>query len=315
MAGLDLNKHQQRKVSLFAICILVSALVWAVFAMSNNYIYRIEAPVEYVNAPEKKAFHPLQSDTVTLQVEGSGWQLLFSRLRLPSKLVQVDISALRNRNWVSFSSQLGYINRQFDATQRIVSVSPDTLYFDFSRQSSKKVPVKLNSHLVFRPQYDIIDTIRLSPAYVTLTGPLDDLAGIDHWETDTLRARHVNADLKAHVGLERKRQTNINMYPAAIEVTVPVGEVTEKVLDLPVKVEHGERYSAVKLLPEKVRLTVMVSLRDFARTTPDSFEAVVDLNDWINRRISSLPVLITRSPDFCRILKIEPQNVDFLVRK
>ena len=315
MAGLDLNKHQRRKLSLFAICILVSALVWAVFAMSNNYIYRMEAPLEYVNVPEKKAFHPLQSDTVTLQVEGSGWQLLFSRLRLPSKVVQVDISALKNRNWVSFSSQLGYINRQFDATQRIVSVSPDTLYFDFSRQSSKKVPVKLNTQLVFRPQYDIIDTIRLSPAYVTLTGPLDDLASIDHWETDTLRARNVSADLKEHVGLKRKQQTNINMYPAMIEVTVPVGEVTEKILELPIKVEHGERYSSVKLLPEKVRLTVMVSLRDFARTSPDSFEAVVDLNDWINRRTSSLPVLITHSPDFCRILKIEPQNVDFLVRK
>jgi YbbR domain-containing protein len=315
MAGLNLNKHQQRKVSLFAMCILVSALVWAVFAMSNNYMYRMEAPVEYVNAPEKKAFHPLQSDTVTLQIEGSGWQLLFSRLRLPSKAIHVDISALRTRNWVSFSSQLGYVNRQFDATQRVVSVSPDTLYFDFSRQSSKKVPVKLNTNLTFRPQYDIIDTIRLSPAYVTLTGPLDDLAGIDHWETDTLSARNINADLVARIGLRRKRQTNINIYPSMIEVRVPVGEVTEKVLDLPVKVEHGERYSSVKLLPEKIRLTVMVSLRDFARTNADSFEAVVDLNDWVNRRTSSLPVLITRSPDFCRVLKIEPQNVDFLVRK
>ncbi len=287
MAVINLNKQQQLKLSIFAVCMILSALAWALFAMSNHYLYQIVTPVQYVNAPAKRAFNPLQADSVALHVEGTGWQLLFSRLRLQPKTIEVDIGALKNRNWVTFSSQLGYINRQFDANQRIVSVSPDTLYFDFAKQSSKKVPVKFNDDFSFVPQYDVIDTIRIRPAYVTVTGPLEDLARIDHWETDTLSQKLVRSDVVARLGLRTKQKANINVYPASVEVTVPVGEVTEKVLEVPIKAEKAKNYSSVKLLPENVKITVMVSLNDYNRISPDSFEAVVNLDDWIQHGVNS----------------------------
>ncbi|SEN51290.1 hypothetical protein SAMN05216436_11787 [bacterium A37T11] len=314
MAVLKLNKQQQRKVSLFVVCVGVSTIVWGLFAMANHYLYKITAPIQYVNLPSKRAFNPLQPDSVSLNVEGSGWQLLFSRLRLQSKMIEVDIGALKNRNWVTFSSQLGYINRQFDANQRIVSVSPDTLYFDFAKKSSKKVPVKLNYDISFWPQYAIVDTIKVHPAYVTVTGPLDDLAQIDHWETDTLTHKQVRSSIQAHLALQKNQKGNINLYPASVEVSVPIGEVTEKVLEIPIKAEKAKNYMSVKLLPEKVRITVMVSLDDYKRTTSESFEAVVNLDEWVQRKINSLPVLITKVPDFCKLVKVEPQNVDFLIR-
>lgn len=315
MPILNLNKTQRRKLSIFAKCIVFSFLAWALFAVSNKYIYTVKSGVQYVNIPDNRAFHPLQSDTVNVQVEATGWQLLFSRLRSARPTVQVDLSGLQSRNWVVLSNQLGFLNRQFPENQRVMSVAPDTLYFDFSKQTERKVPVKALYNLQFSKQYDVIDKLHVSPEYVTITGPLEDVVQIERWETDTIRYTDVNSDVHTIVNLKQNQRANINVYPTSVEVDIPVGEVTEKILEVPLKAENAKQFNSVKLLPGKVKLTVIVSLRDFMKVTAGTFEAVVNMDDWVENDVQSLPVIITQMPDFCKLVKIEPQNVDFFVRK
>jgi hypothetical protein len=64
-----------------------------------------------------------------------------------------------------------------------------------------------------------------------------------------------------------------------------------------------------------VTVTTLVSLKDFSKWTARDFEAIVDLDNWAENRVKSLPILMTKVPDFVKIIKIEPQNVDFFVRK
>src|SRR5690606_36799607 len=138
---------------------------------------------------------------VSVRLEANGCQLLFSTFQSATETIQVDLSGLRSRNRVVFASQLGFIKRQFPANKQVNSVSPDTLYFDFSKQTERKVPVRALHRLQFQKQYDIIDKLRISPEYVTITGPLDDVVQIEQWETDTIRAASVSGDLYTAVQL------------------------------------------------------------------------------------------------------------------
>src|SRR5690606_29043115 len=246
---------------------------------------------------------------------GSGWQVLFSKFSLQSKEIDIDLSPLKTRDWIVFSSQMGFINRQFDGTQRVVSISPDTLYFDFSKQTVKKVPVKFVSELEFERQFDIVDSVTINPAYVTVTGPLEDLVRIDEWETDTLRRKNLKSDLSTRLFLQQKGKTNINVYPTEIEVKVPIGEVTEKVLDIPIKMENAEKFTSVRIIPSKVRITVLVSLKNYSNITQNSFEAIINMENWRENKVKTLPVILTQYPDFCKIVKITPQNVDFIITR
>lgn len=311
----NLNKKQQKKLSLFAICLFISFLVWSLFALSNRYIYTVKASLNYVNVPPKRAFHPLQSDTVAMQVEGTGWQVLFSNLRLKPQDIHVDLSGLKTRDWILFSNQMGYINRQFSANQRIVSISPDTLFFNFSKQDVKKVTVNLSKDIKFRKQYDITGDIQIEPKFVTVTGPLEDLVLIDGWATDTLRRNNVDNTITAKVTLSKSQKANINVHPSSVDVTIPVGEVTEKIIEVPIRAENSKAFRTVKVLPEKVRLTTIVSLEKYEDIDRDMFEAVINLNDWRSNHIKNLPVIITKQPDFVKIIKAEPQNVEFLLWK
>lgn len=312
MSFIKLNKTQRRKVAVFITCLAIAVFAWLFFALSNQYEYSIKTVVDYTNLPQNKAFHPLQSDTVTLRIEGTGWKLLFSRINLLSETVKVNLQSLANRNYVTFSEQLREINRSFISTQRVISVTPDTLYFDFSSRSVKKVPVTLLYKIKFKSGFGISDSIEISPRYVTVTGPIEDIANIKTWDTDTLALREVNATVNTRIVLKQP-SNNITLYPSMVEVKVPVSEFTEKAFDIPVTIINDDKNTDVKLLPSKVRVTYLISLNDYAEVTRDDFKAVIDLNDWRQKKYNQLPVVLKECPAFCEILRIEPQMVDFII--
>lgn len=315
MRQRGLNKIQRRKINIFVRCIVISFVAWLLIAISNKYTFTVKAGIEFINIPEKRAFHSLQSDTVSVKIKMSGWDVLISKLNPDTANIQVDLSSLSSRNFIVFSNQIGFINKQFPSNKQVINVSPDTLYFDFSKQTQRKVPVRVPTSLTFKKQYDIIGETRTNPSHITITGPLEDVANIEYLETDSINGKNVHTDIRTIANINKKQRTNITIYPTFTEVMIPVGEVTEKIIEVPVKIENGGKYSSVRIIPSKVILTTMISLKDFSKYSARDFEAIVDVSEWENENVKSLPVIITKSPDFVKIVKIEPQNIDFFVRK
>lgn len=314
MPFIRLNKAERRRVAVFFTCLGIAFFAWLFFALSNQYVYEVRSVINYTNAPVNKAFRPLQGDTVRLRVRGTGWNLLFSKLRFTPGAVDVDVSGLNQNHFIILDKQLARINRQFAADQRIVSVIPDTLYFDFSSRVIKKVPVNLISEIAFASQHKVSDTVRITPAYVTVSGPAEELRNIERWDTDSLKARNVTGDIVAKVPLQPNERTNLNVYPREVDVRIPVSEFTEKEIEIPLQVLNGEKISNVKLIPNRVKIVVLAGLSNYPRISDTSFVATVDLNEW-RKGYKQLPVVLKKSPPFTDIIKIEPGLVDFIIKK
>lgn len=315
MAQQRINKVQRRKIIVFFRCVLISFIAWLLIAGSNKYTYTIKAGIEYVNIPEKKAFHPLQSDTVSLNIKMTGWEVMLSKLNPDTANIKVDLSSLSTRSFIVFANQIGYINRQFPIDKQVISVSPDTLYFDFSKQTQRRVPVRVVTALTFKKQYNIIGKTSTSPSYITITGPLEDVANIEYLETDSINGKNIHTDVRTLVNINKRQRPNITIYPTTTEVIIPVGEVTEKIIEVPIKIENARRYMSVRTIPTKVVVTAIVSLKDYSKYSASDFEAVVDMEGWEKNKVKSLPVIMTQIPDYVKIVKVEPQNVDFFVRR
>src|SRR5690606_12569105 len=104
-------------------------------------------------------------------------------------------------NFIVFSDQLYNVNSQLLTAQKIISVQPDTLYFDFSTRTVKKVPVELVSELTFHKQYGISSSIRIIPSEVTVSGPLQELNKITSWRTDTLFLNDLQKTVKTRISM------------------------------------------------------------------------------------------------------------------
>ncbi|WP_442794626.1 CdaR family protein [Pelobium manganitolerans] len=315
MALIKLTAAERRKISIFFTCLILAVITWLFFSLSGKYEYEVKTVVNFKNLPVNKAFNPLQSDTVTLTVQGTGWQLLFTRLRLYPRDVKVDLTGLSKRNYVTFTDQMRAINEAYSSEQKIVSVNPDTLYFDFSTRKVKKVPVRLVSKLSFVKQYGQSGKIELKPDSVTVTGPAEALHNISYWETDSFVRENISNTVTDKIALHKASAPNITIFPPLTEVKIPVEQFTEKQLYLPIRVVNNTQYYNVKLIPERVKVTFMVSLSDFENAVEDDFEAVVDLSIWKNYGANMLPIKIVKRKSFARIRAVEPSQVRFIIKK
>lgn len=315
MALIKLTAVERRKLSIFFTCLVLAVGAWLFFALSNKYEYEVKTTVSFKNPPLNKAFNPLQSDSVELTVQGTGWQLLFTRMRIYPKDVKVDLRPLSRRNFVTFSEQLYSINNDYSSDQKIIAVQPDTLYFDFTTRKVKRVPIRLLSSLSYVKQFGQSKPIQLKPDFVTVTGPQELLDKIKYWETDTFSRKKIEATVTDDVNLKAPSEANVSIFPNSTDVKIPVEEFTEKQLSIPVKVIHNKEYYNVKLVPDKVKITFMVSLSDYAKVDIDNFEAVVDLDLWKKDGATELPVIISKKMPFTRIRRVDPLQVYFMIKK
>ena len=314
MAIVKLSASERRRLSAFFTCLVLAALAWLFTNLSNPYTFTVKRVITYKNTPQRRAFHSLQSDTVAVTVNGTGWQMLFSKLNDDSKNVNVDLRPLESNNYVALSAQIKQVSINSEVHE-VVSFNPDTLYFDFLNRSVKRVPIKLVSDIKYQNQFAQLNNVIIKPAYVTLDGPSSRIDKITEWQTDSLTAVNVNETIRTKINLQPPNEGNITVYPKAVDIIVPVDEYTEKTLEIPVKLLNNNDYYNVKVFPQKVKVTFLTSLKRYMEIDENFFEADADLNLWKNQGYTTLPVKLIRVPPFCRVISVDPPNIDFIVKK
>ncbi|MBE7179160.1 MAG: YbbR-like domain-containing protein [Mucilaginibacter polytrichastri] len=310
-----LTTTERRRLTVFFLCLVTAMLAWLFLTLSNRYTFPVEAQVSFTNLPENKAFHPLQSDTVDVTMEGTGWQMLFARATLTSRVISVDVKSLEKRNFVVISPQLRRINQSQESTEQIVSVSPDTLYFDFSSRSVKKIPVDLEQKITYDKQFFASGDIEVRPKYVTVSGPAENIAKISSWKTDSMIVDKVNSNINMRLSLLPLKEGNMNIYPKTVQVYVPVDEFTEKVVEVPVRLINNKSYYNVRLYPDKVKVKFTVALNKFTDADRSLFEATADLDNWKQNGMHQLPVKLSQKKLFGKVLSVEPAQLDFVIQK
>ncbi|MDN3585251.1 YbbR-like domain-containing protein [Pedobacter aquatilis] len=315
MPFIKLTQIEKRRVISLLACLLLAIAAWLFMALNNKYEYTAKTVLIYKNYPQKRAFLPSQSDTVDLKVEGTGWQLLFARLRINPQSISVSLNQLNRRDYVVLSDQLYGINKQFESSQKIISVKPDTLYFDFTKKSSKKVKVKLIQNINFVSQYGISNDIKLTPDHVTVTGPIEELEKIEAWNTDTLKLAKVQNNATVRIALQHSSLKNIYITPSIVEVKLPVDEFTEKTVEVPLKITNNWNYNSIKLYPKKVKVTFLVALSNYEQVDENFITATVDADEWQKLNHNQFTVKITQFPNYCKLVRIVPSKIDFVVEK
>ena len=315
MAIVKLSATERRRVSAFVTCLVIAVFAWFFTTLSNPYRFTVKQVLNFKNGPQTRAFHSLQSDTVNATVLGNGWQMLFSNMDAEQRVINVDLNTLEHNNYVVLSSQIKQINNKKLLNNEILTFNPDTLFFDFSNRTVKKVPIKLVTSLNYERQFAQAGVVTLNPAYVMLNGPAEVLARIKSWPTDSVIIDHLNNSFNKQVKLQPVKEGNLSILPKSVAVNIPVDEFTEKTVEIPVKLINNPDFYDVRIFPQKVRLTFTTSLTDYPDMDEDDFEAVADLTKWRRESYKMLPVKIIHLPAYSKVVKIEPQNVDFIVKK
>jgi hypothetical protein len=293
---------KRRNLLVFAICFIISSILWVLMAINSFYTMQIAVPIRYINLPENNILPDKLPAEAEIEISGTGYQLLSYRMRPKQAEVLVDgrnIGFKEQRGFISTFHAIDYFNRQHGDVKAL-NVKPDTVFFEFINRGFKKVPVIVHSYLDFAVGFDLRDSLVIRPDSINISGPVDKIAQIDKVETVPLIAQRLSKSGTYSLKLKNYNPA-LSYAPAEVAVTVHVDRFTEAQITVPVKNAFGEISD-----PRIVTLSFLVAFSHYDKIKAADFEVVPDSS---SSSTGLQNLIVKRSPYYAKNIKLSPRTV------
>jgi len=312
-----------RKSVAFSLCLLLSGLFWLLTSLSEEYVSEISIPVVYNGLPEDVLISNELIPTVTAEVKGLGFDLMwywlrFEHLEMAVNTNPTELPSLNKQGGSLHYMLTGDKGSQLDAMKdnqlTVLSILPDTLFLKFIPKFIKQVPVRLSADISFQKQFGMVSYPILIPDSVLVIGAKEDVDTIAFVSTEPQSWTDLNESLTNEVHLQKF--TNLPFVTIShedIEVQVNLVEFTEGTVSVPLQI-IADKPESVKVFPNEVEIKYQVPLADYDKVKSEQFQVSVVLTEKSLKQ-SSLLVNIDRKPKEATQVRVSPTQVEFIVQK
>lgn len=314
------EKYHQRLL-LFLFFIFLSIIFWFISALNKTYQYEITYPIKYTKLPTDKILTGELPSELRLKVEASGMNILARKLHLNVKALKFNVESFSlqksgNNSFYILTKQVKeFIMEDFENI-KILSISPDTLYFNFTNVVTRKIKVKpsiKNRDNLLAKQYALNGEISTSPDSIIVTGPMIILDTLQFIVTEPVDVDYLTDSVVKMYNLQKIEQVEFNKKK--IKVIIPVDKFTETTVSSEIETKNVPDTLDLKTFPTSVRVIYRVTLSNYDKVKPDMLKTYVDYKD-IDKTISSkLKVWLIDTPDYIYGIKIVPGSVEYLIER
>ena len=287
--GKPENEKSRNQFYVFLICLGISILLWFLIVLSKESFTSIDFEIIYKNVPGDLILVNKPDSILSFNLTSGGFELFIIKHLTRKRPVEIDLSNINiEKQGKYFKSTFPTSGISKDIIYRLglseefVSVSPQNIYFKFEALSGKKVKVVPNLDLKFEKQFQLSDSIKVTPDSITIVGPEEKIREISYVETVSQKIQNVGRSmtLTSDVYIPGSMH-DIKFIPKEVELFIPVEEYTETSIEVPV-IYINTGGLRVKTYPDKVKITYLVSLKNFKRVNSEMFVASINLNDEID---------------------------------
>lgn len=322
--GNFLKEHLSRKLNVFLVCLFISAIIWVLIALSKRYSSDISFPITYHGLPEDRIVTDPFPQSFDLKVRSHGFKLLSYKLFSRQDPVNIDMEELRylnkkkrNEAYLPTEELLENLSKQFPEKTRIRDVDPDTLFVTLTSLQKKKVKVVPDLTLDFKEQYRLADEVRVQPSKVTLNGPSALLDTIEKIHTRPLRLKKLQEDHSQTVAIQTDSiSKKLQAEPFEVEIHIQVDKFTEGKVRIPVIPKKVPEKYSIKSYPDSVTVHYLVGFENYEKVEAGMFKGVIVFpsQKGMNQK-EHLQVELRDRPSFIDIVRKEPRQVEFIIRK
>jgi len=316
---------RKKKLYVFLICLFCSASFWLFIKLSREAQAVFEQPVVIGNVPADVVISEQSHYIVQYTLQTTGARLLATRYLMPGDTLVVDARALGRTtrggqlwHFVAPSQLRSGLAGQLDGGRSLESIWPDTVFVKLAFAAEKKLPVMLNASYTFERRFGQYGSVIISPDSILVRGPRQMVDTLQAIETEPLVFENLSQSVQQTVSLKNPGfNLGLTVTPQQIELTLPVEEFTEASVEMALQVvcnhEGGVQHRNVRLFPNRVIITYLVSLKDYARVEASMFTAHVLCPADALPETNRLEVFVETFPEFVSIQSIRPASVEFLI--
>ncbi len=311
-----LKGSTKRKIKVFAVLLTSSFLAWLISQLSETYTDQITFRLNYVHVPDSLLLMNASQKDVTLTVRGSGWKFLGSRFS--SGTLDIDLSKVtlnKNRFFLRERDYMEQLASAIPQAMSIVRVNSDTLYFDFSRLVSKKVPVVPALELNLAQNFLLEKELEVVPDSIILTGPEQELDTLREVKTELLELNDVSESFTRTLQLVRPetlQQTRLNV--GEVRLSAVVFRFSEKILDVPVDVINLPEGTQIRTFPNTVEVLCKARLEKLKEITATDFRAEANLEE-VQDNSAFLQVRLVHQPEGIPSIQLLQRQVEYILKR
>lgn len=319
MASIQKVKLNRRIIT-FIFCVMASFFFWLMMSLSKEYKLVVNFPVSYINLPLDKVLANHLPETIDIEIEASGFNLMVYKWKEKNEVISMDIKdakpmLTRNHFYLLGNSRIDKITSQFTSDIHIVKLFPDTIFLDYNKKFTKRVPIKSNVKVSFQNQYQQSDSIILNPKFVDVSGSEELVEKIKYVETVPQELKGVGKSMGFDVALLKTSQIKaVELSQEVVHGTINVTKYTETSMEVPVDVEHLPLGYELKTFPDKVMVKYNVALTNYEKINVSMFRLAVDFNK-AEAGSNKLKVQVIKSPKETWAIKINPEKVEYIIKK
>ncbi|MBN1116980.1 MAG: hypothetical protein JXA77_07245 [Bacteroidales bacterium] len=316
----------RKRVVVFFIFIVLSSSFWLYTALDDTYVAENKYPVEFSNLPKNKILAGEPPKKITLRVRGNGYTILNNKINPPLLEINVDDFSLGSQTIDSLSLFLisrhakeifaAELSKKNNYPLEILSTSPDTILFNFTKTKTKKVPVRVKfSHKenLFARQYIQNGEITSVPDSILVIGPSTIIDTISWVNTEDFNITELKDTMSKKTKLKLIPEVHFSVDKA--KITIPVDKFTESFFEIPLLTKHTPDSISLKPFPRSVKVNYKVSLSNYNDVSETDFRPYIDYIDasQVDTSNSKIKVYIDSVPGIIYSYSIYPPQVDFLI--
>lgn len=313
-----------RNLLVYLVSVVIATIFWFLNKTGSYISTSREFRVEYSGLPGDKILLPgFTTSLLKVAVSVKGSILLTSGNF--QDFLRIDLSKLPLRNVPHADSTLKYISdddirqqieAQLPADFKFISVQPDTIFLDFGRSVTKKVPVVLDANITFESQYRAADGIILQPDSVEISASAIIADSIQAVKTEYIELNNLQSPVQRHIHFNLPSEVKCN--PLYTDLKINTEKFTEQTLLLPIRQINVPDSITLRIFPQTATVKFFVGWSNYQKINKDLFSIAVDYAD-LNSPLKSdmLTIKLVRVPEKLGVtdIRISPAGVEYLIER
>ena len=301
-----------RKLLVFLFFVAVSASFWIFLALSDMYERDFAVRLKLTGVPSNVVVTTDLPQTFHVVLKDHGVQLLkYEYAGLPS--VNIDFRNYDRQSGhvvVQATDVVKQLRPKLQPTTELVSYKAERLEYYFNNGLNVKLPVVLKASLKAGHLYGI-SSVALVPDSVTVYAIPEILDTMRAVYTDSLVLSNLSAGKVCKVGLSSVR--GAKFVPSSVRVKVGVDQMTEKSVEVPVRMVNFPAGKTLRTFPSRVRVVFQIGMGMYRKVTADDFTIALSYEELLNENGGKVRLYLKSIPSVVSHVRIVPASVDFLI--
>lgn len=306
---------KSRKINVFALFFILAFGILILSKLTEVSTNTAKFKVDLQNIPDESILLNDSLNSLNLTLTTTGFKWLKYAFKQPKVAIDFNKDVRKIDTGYIWTKTQGFagVLEQFKKESKIVSITPDTLFFMFDINAVKYIPVKSNVNINFSFGYDTLEGLKITPDSIKIIGPSTALYYLEAIETKELQLEDVNKPFNVTVGLQTDSiNSKIKIKTKEVSVSAVVEKFSEGTLNIPVEVINVPKNTTLNYFPKSVNVSFYTSLSAFNTIAADDFKVVCDYKA-INEDSKYLEPELVKRPDNVKTTRLHQQKIEFII--